>query len=163
MVAKQAGELAERALQNATPSSTNTSTASSSESWDGLARPYVIGLFRHFRRVYGNVWRSQFQDEAATEKAMRAWARTLRHAKPVQLKHALEKLPAMPPTAPQFRDLCGIGPAHNTAAYRPFPPALPKPQARPELAQAELAKMRQRKKLTPEEIDAERAALRDGR
>ena len=151
-----------KALRTATQNSTTTSPESSSESWEGLATPYILGLFGQFRMAYGNVWRSQFQDEAATEKAMRAWARTLRHVNPKQLKRGLDALPAMPPTAPLFRDLCGAGPTHNTAAYRAFPPALPKPKARQEIVQAELAKMRERKPMTPDEIDAARAALRGG-
>lgn len=44
-----------KALRTATQNSTTTSPESSSESWEGLARPYILGLFGQFRMAYGNV------------------------------------------------------------------------------------------------------------
>ena len=76
------------------------------------------------------------------------------HPSPCQsksnLKRGLDALPAIPPTA----DLCGAGPTHNTAAYRAFPPRSTEAKGRAEIVQAELAKMRERKPMTPDEIDA---------
>jgi hypothetical protein len=54
----------------------------------------------------------------------------------------LKNLPATPPSLPAFRELCLHG-KESTAAHKPFPPALPKPKANPELVNTEIAKMRE--------------------
>lgn len=95
------------------------------------------------------------------EVAVREWANGLAGVTPQQIERGLSSWRELwPPTLYQFREAC-VGSRH--AAHRPFPKALPRPKAKPEVAQAELARMRQRRKFTPEEIDAERAALKEPR
>lgn len=76
---------------------------------------------------------------------MAEWAKGLEGLTGEQIRQGLEAWDAAwPPSLPEFRKACvgERGGLHNTAAYRPFPKALPKPKAKPEIAQAALDDMR---------------------
>lgn len=129
---------------------------------EALAEHWVAALFARFQARYGAKWTSAMA--GIEEIAVREWANALAGMKATDIERGLASWQGVwPPSAFEFRKVCmggGEGWEHRSAAYRPFPPALPKPKAKPEVAQAELAKMRERPAMTPEEIDAARAALR---
>lgn len=92
----------------------------------------------------------RFQAAYPTDEIIRLaraeWAEGLAGLDQRQIAHGLKAWKEdWPPTLPEFRKACigeQAGLSHNTAAYKRFPPALPKPKADPEIVKAELAKMR---------------------
>lgn len=94
--------------------------------------------------------------------AVREWSNELAGLTPAQIEHGLASWDSeWPPSSPEFRYCClGGKPLHRTGAHKFFPKALPKPKAKASIVEAELAAMRKRPKLTPEQLDAERAKLR---
>ena len=80
------------------------------------------------------------------ELAVEEWGKRLAGLTGEQIKHGLDAWDdKWPPNAETFRKAClGMGEdwQHRTAAYRPFPRALPKPKANAEKAAAEIEKMR---------------------
>lgn len=140
MAMQQAGDLAATALRKETPTSMHTSTEKSA----ALPDRWVAAIFKKLGLNYGNLWTSQCPTQQRTDEMIAEWGKALANVKPEHIKRALENLPDMPPTLPQFRKLC-IGSddwQHRGQAYKRFRKELPKPKADPAIARAELAKMR---------------------
>jgi len=156
-----AGALARRAQESITSRSATTSTPNSTRSWVGLERAYVIGIFKRFGELYGNVWNSQTTSQRDTEDKMQAWAKVLAGVEPKEIADALTRLPDMPPSAPQFRASCRQNrPA--TEAHKRFPPALPKPKSSKHKALAAISiikhNLRKGTKEDPEYVPPKRVA-----
>jgi hypothetical protein len=93
--------------------------------------------------------------------AVREWSNELAGLSPAQIERGLSAWDEdWPPSAPEFKHCClGGQPLHRTGAHKLFPKALPKPKAKASIVEGELDKMRRRQKMTPEQIDQERAKL----
>lgn len=104
----------------------------------GLERSYIIGIFKKFGDLYGNLWNSQIATAESAESKMRSWAQVLSGIQPAEIGKALQRLPNMPPSAPQFRAICKQD-APATAAHKKFPKALPKPPPSKEKALAAIS------------------------
>ena len=76
---------------------------------------------------------------------MAEWSHGLAGLTGEQIRRGLDTWQeAWPPSLPEFRRACmGTDNPHNTAAYKRFPPALPKPKVDPAVAAAAIAKMRE--------------------
>lgn len=160
MAIQQAGKLASQALHNGMQTSTNTSTQKSA----ALPDAWVAAIFKRLGLNYGNLWTSQFPTQQRTDEMIAEWGKALANVQPHKIKHALEHLPDMPPTLPQFRRLCECHNddwEHRGAAYRPFPTALPKPKAKPDTVANALSAIRARPRMTPDEMAAEARRLRE--
>lgn len=95
--------------------------------------------------------------------ALTEWGERLADLTGEQIKHGLDNWrDKWPPNVEAFRNACTGGDdwQHNTAAYRAFPPGLPKPKAKRETAERELAKIRIRPQMTPAEMEQELQKLR---
>jgi hypothetical protein len=93
---------------------------------------------------YGHKWSSSYPDAIASV-AMAEWASGLAGLTGEQIRQGLEVWDsAWPPSLPEFRNACKPPPDNLPfgAAHRRFPKALPKPKAKPEIAQAALDDMR---------------------
>lgn len=161
---------AKRQLASTTNKSGITSTALSptntakgqSDAWVGLGRAYIAGIFKKFGDLYGNVWNSQISSADAAEAKMRSWAKVLSGVEPIEIGKAFDRLPAMPPSAPQFRALCKQD-APACVAHKQFQKELPKPPPDIEKGRAAIAAirdmLRNKKKDEPEPVaPPERAA-----
>lgn len=105
-------------------------------------RKRIDGLFLKFAAYYGSVWRSQFKQEDFLEFAKREWAKALGEFEDKVIEQAtLASLAGreLPPTLPQFIDLCRA--AKKRLAFMP-PKRCNKPRNL-ELAYAQLKKMKQ--------------------
>lgn len=75
--------------------------------------------------------------------ALNEWAERLGDLTSEQIKRGLQEWSGKwPPNVEEFRAACLGSNLHNTAAYKPFPPGLPRPKAKPETAAAALRSMR---------------------
>ena len=145
-----------RVHQSGTRTCTTTSTGKS----QALPESWTAALFKKFSLAYGNLWNSQFGTQEMTDAAMKEWGQYLGELKPEQIKRGLANLPDFPPSLPAFKNLCLVADSlHNSAAYRMFGKALPKPKADPAIAADALKKIRVRPGMTKEQMDAELAKL----
>lgn len=159
MAMHNAGELAARALQ-ARPESQSTCTNTSSAKRESLPGSWIVRLFAKLHARYGVTFARQYPSEELRELAMAEWAERLAGITGEQIAHGLQHWSGdWPPNVEQFRRACIGDGQHRGAAYRPFPPALPKPKAKPETAAAALAAMRARPVLGPQEREEERRVL----
>lgn len=153
-------KFAEKSKTNlpSTPCKTQSSPQLSSQTAASMAV-----LFRKMRLRYTHKWTSVLSTPELTREAMREWGSYLADLTQEQIMHGLEAWDGdWPPSLPELRKkaLGEDDALHRSAAYKFFPKALPRPKARPELANENLAKMRKKPKLTPEQMDTERAKLR---
>lgn len=121
---------------------TKTTTASPTQ----IPRAWIAALFAKLAARYGHKWVTSFPPEL--QKAMMAeWRDGLAGLTADQMRRGLDTWDCdWPPCLPEFRRAC-LGQhagdwQHRGPAYKPFPPALPKPRAKPETATNELAKIR---------------------
>lgn len=93
---------------------------------------------------------------------MAEWAQGLGGLSGEQIRRGLDSWQEpWPPSLPEFRRACvGADNPHNTAAYRHFSRALPRPKAKPDTVARELEKMRGMPELSPEQMQAELARLK---
>lgn len=96
--------------------------------------------------------------------AMDEWAAQLGNLTAEQIRNGLDMWDSKwPPNVYEFRNACTGKHGedlHNTAAYKPFRPGLPKPKAKPETASAALQAMRQRQAMALEDMETELRRLR---
>lgn len=121
-------------------------TTSTQKSVKGLPETYVAGIFKKFSAIYGHLWDSQVGTQRQMDSKLEAWRKELYMVEPIELRRGLDNLPEKPPSAIAFRNLClqtGNGKRYQSAAHKPFPKALPKPKAKPEVVAREIAKMRE--------------------
>ncbi len=104
-----------------------------------LPDKWVIELFARFQVRYLHKWTSAI--DGIEELAVSEWAQILTGITGEQIKTGLANLDSeWPPTAQGFRDLCVSKSA--TASFKPFAPALPRPEVEPEYVESQLADMR---------------------
>ena len=108
----------------------------------------MAGIFKKFSQMYGHIWSSQAATADATEDKMRTWAKVLAGVQPAEIGKALERLPDMPPSAPQFRAICKQD-APACTAHKKFPKALPKPLASKESSLAALSVIKHNLRVNP--------------
>ena len=123
-----------------------TLTTSSSTARPRLPDRWIGSLFAKLQARYGLSFSQQWPSAELRELAMQEWAERLGELSGEQIKHGLERWDGKwPPNVEEFRKAC-IGDSgdweHRGQAYKPFPPALPKPKARKEVVDAEMVKIR---------------------
>ena len=104
-----------------------------------LPSKWIAALFGKFAVRYGHKWTSAYP-ESLLAAAVQEWAEGLGGLTGQQLRRGLDMWDEdWPPSLSEFRKACLPSPEYRTAAYRPFPPMLPKPGADPDLVRREMA------------------------
>lgn len=83
---------------------TNEKSSTSTQS-----APHIDRLFARFSAVYGHVWQSQFKPAGFLALAKKEWGKTLNGIEEENMNLAIDeckKRVEMPPTLPQFYQLC---------------------------------------------------------
>lgn len=111
-----------------------------------LPEAWVERIFQRMHGFYGNLWLDRYRigqsdgegRDVGLENAKAMWAEELGGFAAEQIGHALEQMRhvKLPPTLPEFLELCRQAPRSSTS-----PPALPE-KTDPEVAQRRLAEIR---------------------
>ena len=141
------GKNAMQKISDLTAAVTNRETApndSLTQSPTSLPATWTAALFAKLAARYGHRWSSCYPNDLA-KIAMVEWGSGLSGLSGEQIRHGLDSWKSdWPPSLPEFRRACtGSNDQHNTAAYKPFPKALPKSRAKPDVVAAEMEKMRE--------------------
>ena len=152
---KHVAEVMEGGLEETRKRSTTTSRKKLPDHW-------IASLFGKLQARYGTTFSRQWTTHQLRELAMDEWATRLGALTGEQIAHGLETWAGdWPPNVEQFRAAClKLNDPHNTAAYKPFPPGLPKPKAQQKTADRELAKIRAKPHMSQAEMEEELRRLR---
>lgn len=90
---------------------TNEKSSTSTQS-----APHINRLFARFGVIYGHIWQSQFKPASFLALAKKEWSETLNSIEEKNMELAInecKKRIEMPPTLPQFYQLCRNFQANN--------------------------------------------------